>query len=110
MLIPCVLSPTIFNFHNLNEIEQKLKLNQIILLFRTIQSRGIVLFDDTDFLKSEIIQNINDIDNNNIKKKLKELLKNLYKNFKREEIEVLPSEKSIQEYCRYFASTVINED
>ncbi|MDD3237896.1 MAG: hypothetical protein PHV37_07355, partial [Candidatus Gastranaerophilales bacterium] len=77
MLIPCVLAPTIFNFDELKDLEQKLKLNQIILLFRTIQSRGIILFDNKDFLISEIKQNILDINNDNIKKKLETLLINM---------------------------------
>jgi hypothetical protein len=110
MLIPCVLAPTIFNFDELKDLEQKLKLNQIILLFRTLQSRGIILFDNKDFLISEIKQNILNINNDNIKKQLETLLINMYKKFKIKKIEVIPSTEDIQQYCQYFTSIAINND
>lgn len=111
MLIPCVISPTIFNFSKFStDFEQDLKIRNIIFLLNLIKSRGIILFDDNEFLRSEIKQNIDDIKNDNLKKKLKSILVNLFSNFKINQVSINPVSSDILQYCQYFVSLTLTNN
>lgn len=106
MLIPCVLSPNIFNFNDLNEGEKDNKYYLLKFLLKKILTRGIVLFDDTKFITSEIKAFIDCIDDTDIKKGLKVLLSSIFKSSMKE-ISVEPiSIDEKNQYCKYFISAV----
>ena len=104
MIIPLVLSPNIFRFHEPITEQYWLKYSNLITLLRNIQRRAIVLLDERGFLQSEILRNIINIDNENIKLKLRHLFKTIEAEYsKKIEVEN-KNEGELEQICGIFMS------
>lgn len=103
MLIPFALSPNIFNFEGLEQAEMEELLLQLNLLKMLIRTKGVVLIDSLGFLKNEIDGFIEDIPNQNIKRRTMEIFTDLAKN-SFVEINTKELELEMEQYCRHFFS------
>lgn len=101
MILPIALSPSIFNFEDLSKEETKHLYNLLKILFKNGFGRVIYIFDDKDFISSNILSNINDIKDQNIKlfliKTIKTILSNQYIKVKSS-----PPENELEQVCNIF--------
>lgn len=109
MIIPVVLSPNIFKFSEEISKEDIIRYSNISSLLFNIQRRALVILDKQGFLQAEITQNILDIENDDIKLRLKHLFKVIEVEYsKKIEIEN-DNEGDIEQTCGIFL-TLLNKN
>lgn len=104
MIIPLVLAPNIFEFHGPITEQYCLKYSNLITLLCSIKRRAIVLLDKKGFLQEEITENLINIDNDNIKLKLRLLLKSIYTGYTKKLDVKNKYEGDIEQTCGIFIS------
>jgi len=108
MILPIVLSPSIFNFENLSKEETLYLFNLLKMLFKNGFGRAIYIFDDKDFISSNILSNINEIKDQNIKLFLIKIIKNILSN-QYKKIKSSYTENELEQLCSIFINILQND-
>lgn len=109
MIIPIIISHTLFDFSELNESKVSCKYASLKLFLHLFSKRSLLITDENQFLISNSYACLDEINNENIKMNLKRMLKNIILNHSYRIKNVNTLEGKIEQCCGIFI-TLLNSD